>query len=94
VSTNLALAGRFRRQLSCGIIASVSDDGARRIAHARAKYDEWYARLVAAIRDETDVTPTEAARRAKWSREYIGQIRAGIAGNRPPKNRQRPQPPG
>ena len=68
---------------------SVSNDGARRIAHARAKYDEWYGRLVAAIREETDVTVTEAADKADWSREYISQIRAGAAGNTPPKNRRR-----
>jgi hypothetical protein len=68
---------------------SVSNDGARRIAHARAKYDEWYGRLVAAIREEASVTPTEAAGKAKWSREYIGQIRAGTAGNVPPKSRRR-----
>lgn len=74
----------------------MSSDGARRIAHARAKYDEWYARLVAAIREETGVTVTDAAREAQWSREYIGQIRAGTAGNSPPKRRgptKRPRAP-
>ena len=70
----------------------MSNDGARRIAHARAKYDEWYGRLVAAIRDETGVTVTEAADMAEWSREYIAQIRAGTAGNTPPKNRRRRSP--
>lgn len=66
----------------------MTDEGARRIAQARAKYDEWYARLVAAIREETGVSAAEAARRAQWSREYITQIRAGTAGNAPPKNRR------
>lgn len=70
----------------------MSNDGARRIAHARAKYDEWYGRLVAAIREESDVTVTEAAEMAQWSREYIGQVRAGSAGNTPPKNRRRRSP--
>lgn len=68
----------------------MSNDGARRIAHARAKYDEWYGRLIAAIREENGVTVTEAAARAKWSREYIGQVRAGTAGNTPPKRRTAP----
>ena len=66
----------------------MSNDGARRIAHARAKYDEWYGRLVAAIREEASVTTTEAASKAKWSREYVGQVRAGTAGDSPPKHRR------
>jgi hypothetical protein len=69
---------------------SVSNDGARRIAHARAKYDEWYGRLVAAIREEAGVTVTEAASKAKWSREYIGQVRAGTAGDSPKHRRGKP----
>jgi len=71
----------------------VSTDGAKRIAHARAKYDEWYGRLIAAIREESDVPVTDAAHSARWSREYIGQIRSGTAGNTPTKHREsRPRP--
>jgi hypothetical protein len=68
-------------------MGSVDTDGARRIARARAKYDEWYERLVAAIREETGVNVTTAADRARFSREYISQIRDRTAGNTPPKHR-------
>ena len=55
----------------------------------RLSVDEWYGRLVATIREETGVSQTEAAEMAQWSREYIAQVRAGTAGNTPPKNRRR-----
>lgn len=62
----------------------------RRIAQARQAYDRAYGRLIAAIREELAaeaVSVTEAARQAKWSREYIGQVRDGSAGDAPPKRR-------
>ena len=52
-------------------MGSVDTDGARRIARARAKYDEWYERLVAAIREETGVNVTTAADRAKIGRSVV-----------------------
>jgi hypothetical protein len=68
-------------------------DRTRRIARARAAYDRAYAALVQAIREDVTgkvVTVTEAANQAKWSREYIGQIRDGTAGDKPPKRRRPP----
>ena len=65
-------------------------EASRRIARARARYDRAYADLVAAIREETAaraVSVSEASRQSGWSREYIGQIRAGAAGGNPPKHR-------
>ena len=65
-------------------------EGSRRIARARARYDKAYADLVAAIREETGtraVSVAEASRQSGWSREYIGQIRAGAAGSNTPKHR-------
>lgn len=71
----------------------VAVDRTKRIARARAQYDRAYAALIQAIREDVDakvVTVTEAADQAGWSREYIGQIRAGEAGDAPPKHRYRP----
>lgn len=67
-------------------------DRTKRIARARAAYDRAYATLIQAIREDTDagvVTVTEAAEQARWSRMYVGQIRAGAAGDAPPKHRKR-----
>jgi len=53
-------------------------------------YDTAYRRLIAAIREELGadaVSVAEASRQAQWSREYIGQIRSGTAGDSPPKRR-------
>jgi len=72
---------------------SVTTGGSRRIALARARYDRAYTALIAAIREELAVkavSVTEAAHQAKWSREYIGQIRDGTAGDSPPKRRRPP----
>ena len=65
-------------------------DPTKRIARARTAYDRTYAALVAAIREDVPqvVSVSEAARQAKWSREYIGQIRDGEAGEAPPKHRR------
>ena len=68
----------------------MAEIGSRRIARARARYDRAYAALIGTIREELAakaVTVTEAADQAKWSREYIGQIRDGKAGDDPPKRR-------
>ena len=64
--------------------------GSRKIASARARYDRAYAALISTIRAELGakaVTVTDAADQAKWSREYIAQIRDGTAGDTPPKRR-------
>jgi hypothetical protein len=71
----------------------MSPDRTRRIARARAAYDRAYDALVQAIREDVAgkvVTVTDAAGQAKWSREYIGQIRDGKAGDKPPKRRRSP----
>jgi hypothetical protein len=65
----------------------------RKIATARARYDRAYAALISTIREELGVkavTVKDAAAQAKWSREYITQIRDGQAGDTPPKRRQSP----
>jgi hypothetical protein len=65
----------------------------RKIATARARYDRAYAALISTIREELAVkavTVKDAATQAKWSREYITQIRDGQAGDTPPKRRQSP----
>lgn len=62
----------------------------RKIATARARYDRAYAALISTIREELAVkavTVTDAATQAKWSREYIAQIRDGESGDTPPKRR-------
>ena len=67
--------------------------GSRKIAGARARYDKAYAALIGVIRDELAakaVTVKDAAEQAKWSREYIAQIRDGTAGDSPPKRRTPP----
>ncbi len=67
----------------------MAETGSKRIARARLRYDRAYAALIDTIREELAVkavTVTEAAGQAKWSREYIGQIRDGTA----PKGRQPP----
>lgn len=69
----------------------MAQDPAKRIARRRTQYDRAYAALVAAIREDIAagvVGITEAARQARWSREYIGQIRDGTAGEAPPKHRR------
>ena len=69
--------------------------GSRKIATARARYDRAYAALISTIREELGlkaVTVTEAAEQAKWSREYISQIRDGTAGDTPPKRSPSKQP--
>lgn len=69
----------------------MAEKRSRRIANARARYDRAYAALISTIREELGtkaVTVTEAAGQAKWSREYIGQIRDGTAGDAPPKRRK------
>jgi hypothetical protein len=61
-----------------------------KIARARARYDRAYAALISTIREELGakaVTVTDAAVQAKWSREYITQIRDGESGGTPPKRR-------
>jgi len=68
----------------------MAQDPAKRIARRRAQYDKAYAQLVQAIREDVTagvVGVTEAARQAKWSREYISQIRDGESGDTPPKRR-------
>lgn len=67
----------------------MTDSQARQVRRARAQYDTAYSRLISTIRDvlADGATVTEVAREAKWSREYIGQIRAGTAGDAPPKRR-------
>ena len=85
MSTDLALSARTKL---CNT-GYVSDEGARRIAHARGKYDEWYRKLVTAIREEAEVSVKTASERADFSREYIGQIRAGKAGDKAPRQRAR-----
>jgi len=70
--------------------------GSKRIARARARYDQAYAALISTIREELAakvITVTGAAEQAKWSREYIGQIRDGESGDTPPKRRPPRQPP-
>ena len=72
---------------------TMSTDRTKRIARARAAYDRAYDALVQAIREDVTgkiVTVTEAAEQAKWSREYIGQIRDGQAGDTSPKRRRSP----
>lgn len=62
----------------------------QRIARARKAYDAAYRRLIVTIREELGedaVTVTEAAKQAQWSREYIGQVRDGKAGDSPSKRR-------
>lgn len=62
----------------------------RKIATARARYDRAYDALISAIREELAakaITITDASEQAKWSREYITQIRDGTAGDTPPKRR-------
>jgi hypothetical protein len=62
----------------------------RKIASARDRYDKAYAALVGTIREELAakaVTVKDAAEQAKWSREYVSQIRDGTAGDTPPKRR-------
>lgn len=69
---------------------SMAERTSRKIANARARYDKAYAALVSAIREELAVkavTVKDAADQAKWSREYIAQIRDGTAGDAPPKRR-------
>lgn len=64
--------------------------GSRKIASARVRYDRAYTALVATIREELAakaITVKDAADQAKWSREYIAQIRDGKAGDTPPKRR-------
>ena len=61
--------------------------GSRKIATARARYDRAYAALISTIREELAgkaITVTDAATQAKWSREYIAQIRDGTAGDTAP----------
>lgn len=68
----------------------MTERGSRKIAQARARYDKAYTALVSTIREEVTtkaVTITDAATQAKWSREYIAQIRDGTAGDAPPKRR-------
>jgi hypothetical protein len=68
----------------------MAEDPTRRIARAREDYDRAYNALVAAIREDLEarvVSVTEAARQAAWSRQYIGEIRAGAAGDNPPRHR-------
>ena len=64
----------------------------RRTKQARAAYDRAYARLIEAIRaDLADgSTVTSAAEATGWSREYIGQIRDGKAGDAGPKRSRKP----
>ncbi len=67
--------------------------GSRKIATARARYDRAYDALISTIREELAakaVTVKDAAAQAKWSREYIAQIRDGVAGDTPPKRRPPP----
>ena len=69
----------------------MTTDRTRRIARARAAYDRAYGKLIAAIREDTadeTVTESEAARQAKFSRQYIRDIRAGKGGEAPPKHRR------
>ena len=73
----------------------MTERGSRKIATARARYDRAYAALISTIREELAakaITVTEAAGQAKWSREYISQIRDGEAGDTPPKRRPPRQP--
>lgn len=67
----------------------------RKIATARARYDRAYDALISTIREELAakaITITGASEQAKWSREYITQIRDGTAGDTPPKRRTPRQP--
>lgn len=67
----------------------------RKIASARARYDKAYAALIDTIREELTaktITVKDAAGQAKWSREYIAQIRDGEAGDTPPKRHPPRQP--
>ncbi len=69
----------------------MADGSSKRIARARTQYDRAYAQLVEAIREEIAagaVGVSEAARQAKWSREYVGQVRSGASGDTPPKHRR------
>ena len=67
----------------------------RKIASARARYDRAYTALISTIREELAakaITVKDAADQAKWSREYITQIRDGESGDTPPKRRPPRQP--
>ena len=69
--------------------------GSRKIATARARYDRAYAALISTIREDLAgkaITVTDAATQAKWSREYIAQIRDGMAGDTAPKRQPSRQP--
>lgn len=87
MSTVLAVYLSTQLPYDLGMAQEVS----KRIARARARYDRAYAALIGTIREELAAkatTVTEAAEQAKWSREYIGQIRDGTAGEAPPKRRR------
>jgi hypothetical protein len=55
------------------------DELDRKISLARGRLDRARADLMSAIREALSVGrgPTRIARHAKWSREYIAQIRDG-----------------
>lgn len=76
-------------QLCCETIDPVPRVPPEATARARARYDKAYKELIAAIRAdlEAGATVTDVADKAKWSREYINQIRDGKAGDTPPKRR-------
>lgn len=76
-------------QLCCETMDPVPRIPPQATARARARYDKAYEDLIAAIRAdlEAGASVTDVADAAKWSREYIGQIRAGTAGDAPPKRR-------
>lgn len=61
---------------------------------ARLEYDAAYQDLLTAIRSDLEAgsTVTDVADAAEWSREYIGQIRAGTAGDAPRKRRTTNRP--
>lgn len=76
-------------QLCCETMDPVPRIPPQATARARARYDKAYEDLIAAIRAdlEAGASVTDVASAAEWSREYIGQIRDGKAGDTPPKRR-------
>ena len=70
------------------------DDLDKRIDRARRRMDAARRDLMQGIDEALKVgrSPARIARYAKWSREYITQIRDGESGDTPPKRRPPRQP--
>lgn len=74
------------REQSCAIMGGMDADEPSeldsRLERARDRYDRAYTELLAAIDEALDAGygPSRIARYARWTREYIAQIRDGKTG--------------